>query len=227
VPAAGAADDPAGQADPMAGLLPQQAVDPFPDLPEVARPSRRALFVTTAVVAAGAALTLIASGRQWAHAHTSTGLSTVSISVTGHTLTAVPDALAFVALAGAVALLATKGVGRQITALLLALAGGGTIGVVINKLGHLSSGGIDRAAVKVTGSSHPRVTDVAATAWPYLALVGGVLIAVGGLVAVYRGARWPGLSARYGAPGQVARKRDAGTPRELWDAVDRGEDPTL
>jgi hypothetical protein len=56
--------------------------------------------------------------------------------------------------------------------------------------------------------------------WPLLCTVGGVLVAAAGVFTVVRGSRWPGMGSRY---------ERRGTPREdvpLWDALDRGDDPT-
>ncbi len=83
----------------------------------------------------------------------------------------------------------------------------------------------------------PATGDVALTAWPAVCLFGGLLVlAAGGLVLV-RGPRWRSLDARYEAPGAATRAAtpaatadpDVGSPpaeRALWEALDRGEDPT-
>ncbi|NUP54079.1 MAG: Trp biosynthesis-associated membrane protein, partial [Catenulispora sp.] len=65
--------------------------------------------------------------------------------------------------------------------------------------------------------------------WWLLAVAGGVLIALAGLAAVLRGAAWPGMSSRYenaAAKSSPAARADTGTAKDLWDALDRGEDPT-
>ena len=52
-------------------------------------------------------------------------------------------------------------------------------------------------------------------------LAGGVLLAAAGIQVMVLGARWPALGARYEAPGGPRR-----TDADVWDALDRGEDPT-
>ena len=54
------------------------------------------------------------------------------------------------------------------------------------------------------------------------ALIGAVPVAVGGLLVVVRARRWPQPRGRYDA----RPPRESGTPRDTWDALDRGEDPT-
>ena len=56
----------------------------------------------------------------------------------------------------------------------------------------------------------------------WAALVGGVLIGLGALAIAVRAHRWPQPRRRYETP----TRRPAGTPRDTWDALDRGEDPT-
>ncbi len=53
-------------------------------------------------------------------------------------------------------------------------------------------------------------------------VLGGLLSAVGAALVVVRAGRWPQPRSRYDAP---AARRD-GTPRDTWEALDRGEDPT-
>ena len=53
-------------------------------------------------------------------------------------------------------------------------------------------------------------------------LVGGVLIGLGALAIVVRAHHWPQPRRRYETP----TGRPTGTPRDTWDALDRGEDPT-
>jgi len=56
----------------------------------------------------------------------------------------------------------------------------------------------------------------------WAALVGGVLMVLGALAIVVRARRWPQPRRRYEAP----TRTPSGTPRDTWDALDRGEDPT-
>lgn len=57
-----------------------------------------------------------------------------------------------------------------------------------------------------------------------LALLGGILVLVGGLSATRHAGAMPRLGARYAAPSVTKTARDPGT--ELWEALSEGEDPT-
>jgi hypothetical protein len=56
-------------------------------------------------------------------------------------------------------------------------------------------------------------------------LAGGVAVGAGALLVVVRAGRWPQPRRRYDRPASVAGRRED-SPREAWDALDRGDDPT-
>jgi len=60
--------------------------------------------------------------------------------------------------------------------------------------------------------------------WWLVSVTGGVVLAVGGILTAARGARWPGMSARYER--SAPRKAAEDDPSALWKSLDRGEDPT-
>lgn len=104
--------------------------------------------------------------------------------------------VALLALAGAGALLAAQGWLRRTIGGLIVLAG----------VGLLVSGGL----------------------WPALA---GVAVLAGGVLAVRFGAGWPGMSARYDRARPVGGARSGPdearhSTQQVWDALDRGEDPS-
>ena len=68
-------------------------------------------------------------------------------------------------------------------------------------------------------------------AFPLLLGLGGLLVAYAGLRALRRGASWPALGSRYERPAAepVEHLERSGPSRSdvaMWDALDRGEDPT-
>jgi hypothetical protein len=80
----------------------------------------------------------------------------------------------------------------------------------------LSGLGVVAGALSRLGAATP--------AWPLLTALGGLVVAGAGALTVARGKKWPGMAARYDRPSQVS-----GPPRseaQIWDALDRGEDPT-
>lgn len=70
----------------------------------------------------------------------------------------------------------------------------------------------------------------------WLVRLSGLLMVAAGVLVTWLGPRWAGLSSRYQgageggpAPGQDAGPPEpggSGRPQDLWDALDRGEDPT-
>jgi disulfide bond formation protein DsbB len=183
-------------------------------------PSKRELVVALLLCLAGAALAVYAAGRTWAVDVTPrpAPLPAVRTERTGGDLVPWVSALAVVGLAGAGAVLATRGRTRRLVGALLVLVGlgvaaGGAYGLVVQ------SGPVGPTA-------------------PLLCLFGGLVAATGGALTVVRGQRWPGLGARYESPlraGTPAAGPDSGGPERVegrstsaaWDALDRGEDPTV
>jgi uncharacterized membrane protein (TIGR02234 family) len=81
--------------------------------------------------------------------------------------------------------------------------------------------------VGIDPSVLPQVTVHAG--WPWLTAACGLLVLLAGLLVAVRGHRWSVMSARYETPvtGRVddeqARQR---VNTSLWQALDRGDDPT-
>ena len=118
---------------------------------------------------------------------------------TGRELMPWVPALALAALAGAGAVLAARGAVRTVVGSVLVLAGLGVAGSAVFAM--------------VRG----------APIWPpAAAVVGGLLVVDAGVLVLARGASWPGLGARY-----HRSPEPAATAVAMWEALDRGEDPTL
>lgn len=200
-----------------------------PGPPEVtADPGRRRLAYAVLLCLAGAGLAVFAATRTWAVELTArpVPLPAVRDVRTGGALLPWVPALAVVGLAGAGALLATRDRLRRSVGGLALL-----IGVA------LAAGGGYGLAGPVAGEISRR--------WPLLCLLGGLLTAVGGGWVAVAGHRWPAMGARYERPARVAAPtarttgadqreaadarlaRDARRITDAWDALDRGEDPTL
>jgi hypothetical protein len=69
------------------------------------------------------------------------------------------------------------------------------------------------------------VDSLASAAWPWIALVCGVLIVLAGAAIVALGRRWPGSSRRYQAT-RLENADGARSPVDDWDALSGGADPT-
>ncbi|MEV0806713.1 Trp biosynthesis-associated membrane protein [Micromonospora sp. NPDC050200] len=188
-----------------------------PDTPAApSAPGRRELTYAVLLCLAGAGLACWAATRTWSVELAGRGsLPSARQGRSGADLLPWLSALALVGLAGGGAVLATRGKVRRLLGGLLAL------------LGAAVAAGGGYGSVATFGGEVSRQ-------WPALCLLGGVLAALGGALTAARGQRWPAMGARYerrsgagapsGADGHPATER--GT-REAWDALDRGEDPTV
>jgi uncharacterized membrane protein (TIGR02234 family) len=103
--------------------------------------------------------------------------------------------------------------GRRVTGILQALVGVGIVTIVVT---HRSATAHQWAA-KGTSAGAPQVH---ISAWPWVCLVAGVLTSLSGIGLAALADRLPRRSAR--------RKGEfIGDSRLAWDALDRGEDPTV
>jgi hypothetical protein len=177
------------------------------------------------LVALGGVGALAAGSRAWqtVDAARPRPLADSVVDVIGRRLDGTPTALAVVALAGVVALLATRGVARRVVGAVLVLAG--LLLVWRSALG-FAAVGTGRAADLVTSSQSGvgvgagGITVAVHPVWPGLSLACGLLVALGGAVALLTAGRWSAMSARYDRPAA------APTDASLWNALDRGDDPT-
>lgn len=140
------------------------------------------------------------------------GLPVEAVSLTGAQLYPGSLASAWVALASVAAIVALGGRWRRgVGVVVLVCAAGVLIAAIAFPItSHIES---------VSGSytTNPEITAVAASWWLIIA-VSGLLIALCALTTIGFSGTWRKLSARQG--------RSAAKPRNSWDALDRGEDPT-
>jgi hypothetical protein len=191
---------------------------------------------TVATCAVGSAVSIFAVTRTWALEVQAQPApqAPLQLSRTGVHYAPWLSALGLVGLAGTGALLATRGRWRQLVGMVIALSG---LGIVIGGLVGLV--GVDRVR----------------SLWPLLCVPAGLLLAAGGALATARGADWPALGERYERavvprparapvarllpdadgydefgpeerPAQVERSGPSPSEIAMWDALDRGEDPS-
>ncbi|MEZ0067613.1 putative membrane protein (TIGR02234 family) [Streptacidiphilus sp. MAP12-20] len=210
--------------------------------PAVAQPAasrtkadRRSLAATLLLSVLGAALLLVAAGQSWVSGQVQAQGVTRSLSASGSQVTALPGAMALVGLASVVAVFAVRGKARALLGALVALAGAGAAYAAMAAALGSGSRALDEKAARSVGLADMHAGAVTHSAWPWLAALGGVLLAAAGLLTVVKGRAWPGMSARYDAPTggaekagprRAARPAVTQTPADLWKALDRGEDPT-
>ncbi|OIJ89058.1 TIGR02234 family membrane protein [Streptomyces colonosanans] len=202
--------------------------DPRSEAAAPARSGRRSLALALLCGAAGAAVALLSSRQEWSAGTVPVAGGDFPLSANGSDVTGVPAALAVVGLAALVAVFAVRRTGRLLVAGLLALSGAGTIAAALQ--GVTDSSALDEKAAQTAGDTAATATALTHTAWPYVAVLGGALILLAGLLALRYGRLWPTMSGRYERDGtprpRQAKPADPDRPEDLWKALDRGEDPT-
>ena len=193
---------------------------------------RRQYLATLVLLAAGGVLGFAAAARPWGSARTPSTLSGVTeVSVSGSDLSPVAPALCLVALAAVVAVPAVRQVGRRVVGAVLTVLGCGLALVAVQALLDLEAR-IRRWVADSPGLAGS-VDEVSASPWwpVALAVAGGMILAAGVLMVV-RGPSWPSMGARYERPQSPRGDATPGSgdsstdPRQAWDALDRGDDPT-
>lgn len=187
--------------------------------------SRRELTATVLLALLGGVIAWAAAGRPWATATVGEAPTTLKVAASGNDLSAGVTALGLTALAGGLALFATQRLARRLVGVLLIAAG---VGAAVYAFGERGAGHASRVLADKASAKGFAAGSVAAhtASWWILAVLGGVLVAVAGAVALVRGAAWPGMSSRYENAAAKKAAADTGSSKDLWDALDRGEDPT-
>lgn len=194
---------------------------------EPASRSRGELLLALLLVLAGSGLAFLVAGRQWVDVTLprAAPLPPLPETLTGADVVGALRPLAFLGVAGAAALLATRGPVRVLLGALLTAAGAG-LGVAVVRA--VSEGVFSALADhRGPGALAPTGAEPGFEAWWSLALVAALLQLAGGLLIAVRGRRWTALSSRYDTPAARAEKPPARVDVATWDALDRGEDPTL
>lgn len=224
------------------------AVGPAPvrtrTLPErAAGRARRERAVVCGALVLGAGALLGVLTQPWAEVAVvrAAPLPNLHETIDGRSLAPALGGAALVALAGAVALLATSGWARRVVGLLLAATGLGAAVAAARLVNGPSDARareliVDRTSGVGVGrgfpvgvSSHP--------GWVVAAVALGLIIALAGVAAIVRGSQWSAMSARYeapsgatGGPSRAVRNstgaQEAPSDLALWTALDRGDDPT-
>ncbi|MFG1806635.1 TIGR02234 family membrane protein [Streptomyces sp. NPDC049040] len=204
------------------------------------RAGARTLAAALPAGAVGASLVLVAAGKTWTRGFAVFGGTHLPVHASGTDTTALPGALALVALASLVAVFAVRRAGRYAVAALLTLSGLGVVVMALARRGDHQA--IDSAAATAAGLARTTAVDTSVSAWPLVSAAGGLLLLAAGLLALRYGSTWPAMSGRYDRPGARRPVRDraaasaaaAARPaqvdpersEDLWKALDRGEDPT-
>ena len=173
-----------------------------------------------------AALVFTAWSQTWFTLTVQSKSFVVAGSVAGSALA--PIALATLALVAALAIAGPFF--RVVLGLLLALLGVCVIVVSAFAIAHPVVAATS-AITKTTGvagdaSVAKLVTATSMTAWPVVAIVIGVIIALLGLLIVATSRRWPESGRKYTRSRLETSDADVPDPVQEWDALSEGDDPT-
>jgi uncharacterized membrane protein (TIGR02234 family) len=185
---------------------------------------RREMTVALALVLAGAALAVAAAGRTWVSAEwVVPDYPAVRVRVGGGEAAPLLRAAGLVALAGVLAVLATRRSARRVVGGVLAVAG---VTMVVACVAFWLQGSTvgDSALAQAVGDPTLTVhaSTLATSGWPVVGCLGGVLVTAGGLLTAVGGSRWPAMGSRYDAP-SVAR---AGATEPVGARPSRAAQPT-
>jgi len=208
---------------------------------------RREFVLVLLAGAVGAGLVMLAVRQAWAQAIFTPPrpLPAQDISVTGQQLVPLASALALAALACLAAVIATRSVARRAAGALLAALGAGaavaaSAGVraaTVLAAARASAldgplGGSTTSGASSGGAVHGIVISGAGRAilagapWRAAAVAGAVVILLAGLATVWRGPRWPVMSARFERPQPRGAALRANT-ETMWESLSRDVDPTV
>jgi uncharacterized membrane protein (TIGR02234 family) len=184
---------------------------------------------------AGAVVALLASTQVWVDAAlTVSGLPPIDVQATGRVVAPLVPAVALLALGGAAALLLVGGIARRV------------VGAVIGAMALLAIVSAARAALDPSTAVAPALAEAAGitglpealapttdvTGWPWIATA-GLLLTLGAGALAALSSRWPDVGRRYATQDGSAESPGAAKPAAarddgvgLWDALDRGDDPT-
>jgi uncharacterized membrane protein (TIGR02234 family) len=176
------------------------------------------------------------------------------ISVTGQQLVPLAGALALAGLACLAAVIATRSWARRVAGALLAALGAGAVvaasaGVsapavlataradaLAGALGGSTTSGTSPGGtphgIVIAGSAGQAV--ITGASWQAAAICGAVAIVLAGLATIWRGPRWPVMSARFDRAGQDPGQHQGQRPRRvrtgdsatMWESLNRDLDPT-
>jgi uncharacterized membrane protein (TIGR02234 family) len=209
---------------------------------------RREFSLVLALGAVGAGLILLAVRQPWAHARYTPPhpFPAQDIAVTGQNLVPLAAALAIAALACLAAVIATKGLFRRVAGVLLAAIGAAAVtagiatvtsAAVLAAAASAASGSFTSAGgstISGSGTSSGASgliggaaghASIAVLPWQAAAVAGALAIALAGLAVAWRGARWPGMSAKYNRAGQPP-PTDPADSATMWESLTRDVDPT-
>jgi uncharacterized membrane protein (TIGR02234 family) len=196
----------------------------------------------------GAGLVLLAWSQTWFELHLTGQDGAGAIAVGGGVASPALSALGLAGLALVAALAIAGPFLRVVLASIQILLGGSILLAstlaLADPVGAVGPAVTDATGVAGSAPTAELVASAVATAWPTVAIVGGVLVVLAGVGALVTARRWPGSSRRYSTvrtavepdatvgtdeaalPHMDARRQASDRAVDAWDELSRGDDPT-
>ena len=176
--------------------------------------SARTMWLTMLVLILSAFAVIWSLGQVWASRVYNDSITNQTEVITGSSLYPIAVVGAWVALASVLAVFATSGRARWILGAVILLCGAAVVTAPFAFI--LTDDTL------IFTNSLPTVGAVAVNKYWIVTAICGVLIVICGVFTLLRGSTWRGLSAR-----QSRTDTPQNPPTTPWEALDRGEDPTL
>ncbi|MCP4892676.1 MAG: Trp biosynthesis-associated membrane protein [Actinomycetales bacterium] len=138
------------------------------------------------------------------------------LAVSGGSVVSIAAAAPIIGFAGLAGVIGSRGWLRRSVGAVVAIAG---IVLCASAVRFLSTIAVGSPVPGGVGGSGDQNVVAVSTVWPVVAIVAGLLVLAGGLLTTSVGHRWPTLGAGY--------ERKSDQPRDAWDALDAGLDPTV
>jgi uncharacterized membrane protein (TIGR02234 family) len=185
---------------------------------------RRAFLIVLIGCLVAGAVVLIVAGRTWGHASLTTVTGSIDrVTVTGHAAEPALPALGIALLVLTAGMIAARGWLRRLVGLVVVVLGAAVVALSVAARSDVAHS-LAHRAFAVARTTVPAHT----SGWAVVSALAGVLAVGCGAVTVLVGGRWPAFGARYDAAGARGARRDgAANAMSEWDALDRGEDPTV
>lgn len=190
--------------------------------------ARRGRTTSVVLILLGAAVALIGSTQTWLVA----SVEGTDIPATGSEALALLQPLALAGLALTLALALVGKALRFVFSALAVVIGGALTALITPIVADPPVSAIARVVTEHTGiagvESVGEITSaIDATAWPIVALIASLVVAVGGALALVTGPAWRKGTSRYDAPSTSASAGDGPLDAvDSWDRLTRGGDPT-
>lgn len=198
-----------------------------------ARPRARRikpLLVLLVILTSG--LALIGATQQWYQVTIEPEPGVIeTLPADGQSMLPVLAGLSLTGLALAAALTLVGTVVRIVLGAVLTLLGvaigWASAGVLLAPVAAAGAAVTERTGIAGADSVARIVTDTAPSAWPWIVLLCGILLAFAGVVVLVTGARWPKATRKYDiAPSSTTTQSGPVDAIDGWDELSRGEDPT-